>query len=62
MPVIVVGVIFVISAVLLRKMTYGTLFYALGSNEVASKIAGAPVRGRRLWRTPFAGYCRAWPG
>lgn len=47
-PVIVVVAIFLCAGVLIRKMTYGMLLYAVGSNETASRIAGAPVRGPKI--------------
>lgn len=62
LPVIVVAGVFVVCALLLRKMTYGMLFYAVGSNEVATAIAGAPVRAPKVIAYTMSGLLAGFGG
>lgn len=62
LPVICTVAIFVIAAILFRKMVYGTLLYAVGSNEVATAVAGAPVRAPKIVAYVLCGLLSGFAG
>lgn len=47
-PVIIMGIAFVVTGLLLKKTYIGRYFYAAGSNEEASNLSGVPVKRIKL--------------
>ena len=48
MPVIIVSILAVAFWVLMERTRWGRVFYAVGGNETAAHLAGAPVKAYRL--------------
>jgi simple sugar transport system permease protein len=48
LPVLIVAVIAIIAWFVMERTRWGRVFYAVGGNETAAHLAGAPVKAYRL--------------
>ncbi len=55
LPVIVMAVVAVLAWFLMERTRFGRVFYAIGGNETAAHLAGAPTKAYRLWAYVISG-------
>ena len=55
LPVVVMAVVAVLAYVLMERTRFGRVFYAIGGNENAAHLAGAPTKAYRLWAYVISG-------
>lgn len=54
-PVIVMAIVAVLAWFLMERTRWGRVFYAIGGNETAAHLAGAPTKAYRLWAYVISG-------
>lgn len=54
-PVVVMALVAVIAWFLMERTRWGRVFYAIGGNETAAHLAGAPTKAYRLWAYVISG-------
>ncbi|WP_018181201.1 ABC transporter permease [Kaistia granuli] len=54
-PVIVMAVVALLAWFLMERTRWGRVFYAIGGNETAAHLAGAPTKAYRLWAYVISG-------
>jgi simple sugar transport system permease protein len=62
LPVVIVAVIAVVFWFFMERTRWGRIFYAVGGNETAAYLAGAPVRGYRVAAYVISGVLAALGG
>jgi simple sugar transport system permease protein len=62
LPVVIVAVIAVVFWFLMERTRWGRVFYAVGGNETAAHLAGAPVRAYRVAAYVISGVLAALGG
>ena len=62
LPVVIVGALAVLFWFLMERTRWGRVFYAVGGNETAAHLAGAPVRAYRLAAYVISGTLAALGG
>ncbi len=55
LPVIVMAIVAVLAWFLMERTRFGRVFYAIGGNETAAHLAGAPTKAYRLWAYVISG-------
>ena len=54
-PVVVMAIVAVLAWFLMERTRFGRVFYAIGGNETAAHLAGAPTKAYRLWAYVISG-------
>ncbi|HWJ75727.1 MAG TPA: ABC transporter permease [Kaistia sp.] len=55
LPVVVMALVAVVAWFLMERTRFGRVFYAIGGNETAAHLAGAPTKAYRLWAYVISG-------
>ncbi|MCX5478889.1 ABC transporter permease [Kaistia geumhonensis] len=55
LPVVVMAAVAVIAWFLMERTRFGRVFYAIGGNETAAHLSGAPTKAYRLWAYVISG-------
>ncbi|SHE91689.1 simple sugar transport system permease protein [Kaistia soli DSM 19436] len=55
LPVVVMAIVAVLAWFLMERTRFGRVFYAIGGNETAAHLAGAPTKAYRLWAYVISG-------
>jgi len=55
LPVVVMAIVAILAFVLMERTRFGRVFYAIGGNETAAHLAGAPTKAYRLWAYVISG-------
>jgi simple sugar transport system permease protein len=55
LPVVVMAIVAVLAWFLMERTRFGRVFYAIGGNETAAHLAGAPTKAYRLWAYIISG-------
>lgn len=55
LSVVVMAVVAVLAWFLMERTRWGRVFYAIGGNETAAHLAGAPTKRYRLWAYILSG-------
>jgi len=55
LPVVVMAIVAILAYVLMERTRFGRVFYAIGGNETAAHLAGAPTKAYRLWAYVISG-------
>ena len=62
LPVVVMALVALLAWFLMERTRFGRVFYAIGGNETAAHLAGAPTRAYRLWAYVISGSLAALGG
>jgi simple sugar transport system permease protein len=55
LPVVVMAAVAVVAWFLMERTRFGRVFYAIGGNETAAHLSGAPTKAYRLWAYVISG-------